>query len=396
MALDFQQVQAQVRQLGEQAPGRERRLKALREQARGLLESNATELERLQQKVQQVVQQYDSSLRCALPSQEPLTDRFPLPALPERVTVLAADGSQIIPDRHVQVEYGLINVGAIRMCYGSPAPPEVSVYSRLFYDEQLYTASGTLTGATLALRRDLNERTLLANLAAQAQPPAITFTDGLMEIWGGWEMNAEEASEFQKSVAEYLAVLNRMHALGVTTAGYVDKPATSLVVRLLEVAQAAEPDLPEIRQLHPLRGVYDVDLYEPFLGPGERSPVFAVQSPSSRVYTGPLALHFFYLNVGRPEHPWLARVEIPAWVAENRQRLDPLHAVLVHQCRMLGARAYPYLLHRAHETAVVSLEEKEQVTQMIALELRRRGVVAGEPSQKQAAKGMVGRTSYRG
>jgi len=74
--------------------------------------------------------------------------------------------------------------------------------------------------------------------------------------------------------------------------------------------------------------------------------------------------------------------------------LDNLHAVLVHQCRMMGSRPYPYLLHRAHEAAVVSLQEKEQVTQMIALELRKRGVIVGEQSYKQAAKDSAARTRY--
>jgi hypothetical protein len=105
-----------------------------------------------------------------------------------------------------------------------------------------------------------------------------------------------------------------------------------------------------------------------------------------------LGLHFFYLNVGREGHPWLARVEIPAWVAQNPAMLDPLQAVLFHQCQLMGSRPYPYLLHRAHETAVVTMEEKSQVTQMIAQELRRRGVEVGEQSYKQSAKGLARRT----
>jgi hypothetical protein len=79
-------------------------------------------------------------------------------------------------------------------------------------------------------------------------------------------------------------------------------------------------------------------------------------------------------------------------VAEERQQLDTLHAVLIDQCRMLGARPYPYLLHRAHETALVRLEERDQVTQMIALELRRRGVSIEGSSHKQFAKDQPGRT----
>ncbi len=62
---------------------------------------------------------------------------------------------------------------------------------------------------------------------------------------------------------------------------------------------------------------------------------------------------------------------------------------------MIGARAYPYLLHRAHETALVSLEDKAQVTQMIVNELHKRGLeVAGE-SAKQYNKDVSGkRTRY--
>jgi hypothetical protein len=331
-----------------------------------------------------------------MPVSEPLDAHYALPQLPAQATVLAADGSQIAPDRHAEVEFGLINVGVICMDYGSPAPPVTTVHSHLFYDEELYTSTGMITDALLALRRDLNERTLLARLASQAALPAITFTDGLMEIWGGQDVIGEEATEFQKSLAEYLEVLSQMRELSVTTAGYVDKPGTNLVVRLLEVAMTPESELPDIRKIHPLRGVYDVDLYRDMLGAGERSPVFAVQSPSLKVYTGPLALHFFYLNVGRDGHPWLARVEIPAWVAEDRALVDNLQAVLYDQCRTLGARPYPYLLHRAHETAVVTLEEKQQIIQMIAQELRRRGVRVGQQSQKQANKELAGRTRFQG
>jgi hypothetical protein len=107
-----------------------------------------------------------------------------------------------------------------------------------------------------------------------------------------------------------------------------------------------------------------------------------------------LALHFFYVNVGRAGHSSLARVEIPTWVARDAQKLNLLHAVLVDQCRMMGERPYPYLLHRAHEVATVSFQERDQVTQMIALELRRRGVEVGEQSAKQGNKELSGKTRY--
>jgi hypothetical protein len=182
-----------------------------------------------------------------------------------------------------------------------------------------------------------------------------------------------------------------MQKFDVLTAGYVDSPRTSLVVRLLEVAMTPDSDLQNIKKILPLRGINDIDLYSVILETGERSPIFSVQSPSIKVYKGPLTLHFFYVNVGRPGHPWLARVELPAWVAENQTWVDLLQSVLVDQCRIMGTRSYPYLLHRAHETAVVTLPEREQVIQMIAIELNRWGISFGEKSQKQSAKDLPGR-----
>ncbi len=152
---------------------------------------------------------------------------------------------------------------------------------------------------------------------------------------------------------------------GAATAGFVDKPSADLVVRLLEIASLNEEELSEAKDLHPLRGVSDRFLFQSLLEPGERSAVFSIHSRSARHYTDQLALHFFYLNVGRRGKPWLARVELPAWVAKNPQQLQNMHAVLFHQCQILGSRPFPYLIHRAHEAAVVTLEEKDQITQMI-------------------------------
>jgi NurA domain len=390
MSLDFQQVNQQVREMGESAPERERRLKKLREEACRLLLGYAQEIDALREKVALVVRQYEPTLRCALPVSEPLDAAFSAQAAPKGATIIAADGSQINLDRHAQVQYGLVNVGAICIRLGFPQAPVTRVKSQLIYDERL----DTLTEATLALMRDLDERAMLLEMAKEVQPPVITFTDGPIELWGARSLEREAVTEYQKSIREYLRLLHQLNELGVTTAGYVDKPGANLVVRLLEVAITAVADLPNIQNYHPLRGVMDIDLYTGLLGVGERSAVFALQSQTGSSYEGVLALHFFYLNVGRENHPYIARVDIPAWVAEDAGRMDDLQAVLVEQCRAMGLRHYPYLLHRAHETALVSLQEQEQVTQMIAFELRRRSIILGERSHKQAAKELERRRRY--
>ena len=169
-------------------------------------------------------------------------------------------------------------------------------------------------------------------------------------------------------------------------------PAADLVVRLLEIATADNEQIRKLRDFHPLRGVSDRWLYgerdNPLLPPGHRSAVFGLQSGSEKKYKGALSLHFFYLNVGTEGHPWPVRVEIPKWVAEDQKKLDLLHCVLIEQCKMMGSRPYPYLLHRAHETALVRYEEKGQIEQLLTLELRRIRAEVGDSSHKSSAKSL--------
>lgn len=396
MSLDFQQVQEQVHQLGENALGRARDLQAKQTLASQLLDQFASQYDFLRRKVEEAVL-IDPSLRCALPLNpelappQALNAAFQTPSLPPQAVILAADGSQIAPDHHAEVQYCLINVGVIQMDLGSPAAPRLHISSRLLYDQDLITRYGMITDATLALMRDTNERTQLADLAEGLPAPVITFTDGQMELMVS---SGEQPSAFQKYLEDYRLALKRLHRQGVIAAGYLEKPYSSPLIRLLEIAHASEEKLAQIQGYHPLQGVLDFDLFRTLLQPGERSAVFALQSPSAKFYKDELALHSFYVNVGRPAHPWVARVDVPAWVVKKPEHLNFLHAVLIDQCRMMGSRHYPYLLHRAHETALVTLEDKDQVTQMIVLELRRRGVMVGERSQKQEAKDLAGRTSY--
>jgi len=388
MSLDFQQIRHQVQQLGENAPMLERQRQTLREKAHELLEANAHELEPLRQKVDFVARKYDNRLRCALPGSESLNVSVPLPELSQEATLIAADGSQINLDRHVEVQYCLVNVGAIQMRTGSPEAPVTKVECQLLYGTDLYTRTGLITDAALALLRDLNERKMLTELAQGAEPPVITFTDGQMELWLPKSGDSPDSDTQGQRLEEYIQALKQLCQLDVITAGYVDKPGARLVVRLLELASLAESELAEIKERYPLQGLTDRDIYLKILEPGERSAVFAIHSPSAALYRDEIALHFFYLNIGRAG---LARVEVPAWVAGSSEKLDGLHAALVEQCRIMGPRPYPYLLHRAHEVAVVSIQEKEQVTQMIAQELYQRGVPVGERSYKQSAKDLPGK-----
>lgn len=397
MAIDFQQVYQKIREIGASAQQRKKTLEERRNQARALLKANADNLDGLRWKVE-TAKEADPAIRCALPLNEALDTHLPPPGSPTNAVLIAADGSQINPDRHAAVQFGLINVGAIVLRLASGETPQVFTDSRLLFDEELFTASGPISDGMVALMRDLDERSKLDELSAlfAGDAPIITATDGPIELWGS--AGGEDAAAYAESLQKYLTVLSRLQSRGVVTAGYVDKPGADLVIRLLEIAQAGPEDLKSLREYHPLRGVSDRWLFgekrDPLLQPGERSAVFKIQTKNEKHYSGVLSLHFFYLNAGTEGRPWPVRVEIPKWVADDGEKLGLLHAALVDQCRMMGAKPYPYLLHRAHEIAVVSHEEKHQIEQLLQQELRRAGEETDDGSYKQSAKDLAGRTSY--
>jgi hypothetical protein len=393
MALDFQQVRYQINKMGESAPGRLRELFEKKKKAEQLLTSNTLDITALQEKVRSTVA-VNKNLRCAFPGSEPLDHQSDSPPLPTSMTILAADGSQINPNRYAAVDYCLVNVGAILMVLGEPAPPVTEIRTKLYFNDQMYTTSGRVTESLVALMRDLGERQFLAELTQDLKPPVITLTDGPLEIWEASESRIG-AKDYQEKFDLYLKALRKLQENSVSTAGYIDKPHSDLIVRLLEIANLPLDQISRAgRDYRPFLGVTDVDLLKNLLKPGQRSAIFQIQSRTVKEYDPDLRINFFYVNVGRDKkHPYLVRVELPAWVTADRSMLDDLHAVLLQQCQILGSRTYPYIIHRSHEVAVVTKDEKNQVERLIALEFYKRGLNLSEVSQKQALKDLPGRTS---
>ena len=395
MAIDFQSVKKQIQKMGENAPARARQYEEKRQQAAELLEDNAQSQELLKERIDAALR-FNPNLRSALPGSEALDAHFPLPPLPEKVSLLAADGSQIYPDRHAATTFSLINVGAIRMTRGEGAAPQQTITTELLYDDNLYTESGQITESLVALMRDLGEREQLAKLAEKMPSPVLTLTDGPLELWEPRDLS-EGDTVYKNKFDEYLGALRRLHELNASTAGYIDKPGSDLIVRLLEIASLSLSDLRDkAGKVRPFKGVTDASLLTGLLGLHERSAIFGIQSKNAGRYADELAIHFFYLNVGTTPGgaPYLARVEIPRWVAENGAMVNILHAVLIDQCKVLGTRPYPYLLHRSHEVALVTFDEKQQVENMIHAELRRHGIEPGTQSYKSYAKQSGKRNRY--
>lgn len=395
MPINYQEIYTQIKQVGLGAKERRKKKEEAQEQAQNLLETYSSQLDFLRSKAESA-KAADANLRCAVPLDEELASSHPLPDATPQATLIAADGSQSIADRHSPVQFCVINVGGIIMKPDSGETPAVEVESELFFGDAI-EENGLTTDGGVDLRRDLAERSVIERLSKDLSGNIVSFTDGTLEIFRTKDIDSP--SMYRNTVDKYISVLSRLQGRGVISAGYIDKPSSSLVVKLLELTQITIPDeMEKLRNAPPLKYVTDRWLFGygnklfQLLPPGHRSAVFKIQSSSEKNYKGVLELHFFYLNVGTEGHPWPVRVEIPRWVVDDRQQLDLLHAVLVSQCRMMGSKPYPYLLHRAHETAVVKNEEKYQIEQMLQQELRRNSEDVDEGSNKQSAKDLKGRT----
>ena len=387
MPINYQETYKQIKEIGEGAHEKRKKKEEIQTLARNLLDTYASQLDLLRSKVDSA-KKLDANIRCAYPLDEPLDSHIAVPVSASDLTVIAADGSQIIPDRHAANQYFVINVGAIVMQNGSGKTPEVSAETKIQlldeFDDTFFSES------QIALQRDVAERRKLLEMSKEYSGTIIALTEGQLELWGSSEN--DNAREFEKSLQDYLDVLGELEKSKIITSGFVDKPGSNWVLRMLEIVTIPVDQLKEIKKYRPLLGATDRWLFSQILGKHERSAVFALQAKSAEKYKDSISIHFFYINVGDEKKPKIARVDVPLWVVNKQESLNDLHCALIEQVKIMGNEPFPYLLHRAHEIAVVTHREKEEIDQMLALAIRNNGGEVGDISGKQSAKNLPGRT----
>lgn len=330
------------------------------------------------------------SLYCAKPMGEPLLFAKNAPPAPESYTLVAADGSQINPSRHRSLQFCVINVGLIKLLKGSGQAPEIEIQSSLLDFEQLYTEEGSLVGEDMvALFRDHAERKAILDFTGLDQLPIITLTDGPLDVYLGMNID-QRRKDLQDEVFE---VNRHLEARGVISAGYIDKPGSEMLSRMLSVYNTPDDRLASYEdKQRPVRGVPDAELLQVCVKqPGQRSAVFEAVSKNLAVAGKRIPVSFFYLNVSQGEQPWLVRVEFPAWVSKNPELIDLLHSVVYAETQILDTHPYPYLLHRSHELAVISMAEADAVEVMLLQKLDADGLSTGYVSNKEANKALLKR-----
>ena len=386
MPVNYQQIQNQIIDYAAKANQWQIDLQSIGDQGLNLLRiSTETQVE-LIEKVQSAFSA-NPNLRCALPTIEKMDAVYPRTRDGSSKTVIAADGSQIIPSRHRQVEFGVINISTVSMQAGSGSAPVITVDSDLLDLDLLHQEGSLASEGYIALLRDVAERKVLVRESLKSPQPVITLTDGGLELFREPKITAAYTEKLQ----EYLQVLEELMHTGAITAAYVDKPGSGLVMQMLDLACAPAG---VVRPTDRFRGYPDRMLFANVLTqPGDRSALFQIKSSTSDPFTGELTLHFFYLNVSKNLQPDIVRVEVPSWVASDQGRMNLLHDCLIEQSWLL-ANPYPYVLHRAHEEAVVSFEDSSRLEEMIIGQLLKNGIKIGRKSNKQTHKDLAGKRRF--
>jgi hypothetical protein len=311
--------------------------------------------------------------------------------LPQSGTIIATDGSQILPQPHGAALYYLLNVGTIIVRHGTGLPPEILSQPYLFYEPE-YVYSGErdmISNATVSARRTVAEMEAIAEhgwLQRGDARPLLLLFDGQLLLFP----MSNEVPGREDLVMIYLSAMSRLQEIKAGLAGYVDRPRSSILIRMLHLLDIPIEEVSRgmLSTSGRLEGLQDRQICERFLQPGERTALFIQMSPQNKEFKKSgelLEIAFFYLNAAAPgERPHIARIELPMWVARDRDMVAELQALIYHQCQQLMTR-YPYALTRADELAVVKTEESRQLNLLIQVAMTRYGLDTQE-SQKQGGK----------
>ena len=306
--------------------------------------------------------------------------------IPADLTVAAVDGSHIGVDRHLAARCFLINIGVCALTYGVSPEADLCSSPRLYasaeelvIQDEISDRSERIDGTVLGAVRHVEELRTAADVlyGLPRDRPAAVLVDGPLTVAGLAGRVFPEfvlralISEGFAGAMERFRQASEGQALAV--AGYTSLPGHDEVVRALALA------LPDDDATPPADGVADRDVFERLLPPGHRSALFASTGHPLESYQLGHTTVNFYLNTGNE----IGRIELPAWMADDIQTVELLHAVLLDQCRRGGG--YPTVLIEAHEQGVVNGRDRRTFVELMESALSHEGIPV-DTSEKNISK----------
>ncbi|MFC1841831.1 DNA double-strand break repair nuclease NurA [Candidatus Dependentiae bacterium] len=281
-----------------------------------------------------------------------LDDVFKVDQNIEKYIVLSVDGSQIYPDRHSGTACHLINIGYVALRYGLPGK---SVYfnsePHVFADFELSDLGETPTELVNCRRQDFElvaGYELSKTYKAQNQPMVFLF-DGSIIFWH-LEQKTQEAKQY--FLAHYLKMMHKFYEDKILMAGYISLTKSKELLNLIRVA-LCNFVVEDCQEYKIVDRVVDAMIASFYINPYERTTIFKNNSKITQYYPEHLKPHFFYMDIGDE----IVRIEIPAWIAQNDEKVDLVSNIIADQT--IKGRGYPVALAEAHEQAVVKGPDRE-------------------------------------
>lgn len=330
---------------------------------------------------------------------EPLDTRIAIAPAPPIHTAIATDGSQIAPSHHEIAYCYLINVGRVALHYGQSRYPLLDSVPEVFYrPEDLYGARqwGLRTDEWIGHRRTIAEVAALADLGVAiaagrtaADPPILALIDGSLLYWF---LESLPNAARDRILPPILAAWAQLRHAGIPLVSYLSASRSSEVMNFLRLpacphpapdctTHCSDPDAAPCNTLAPLR---DTTLWAELLRPGERGPLWRSTARILDYYitdtTGDQRIYFCHLHVGAE----VARIEMPAWVAEDRPQLDQALSLVLAQAQK--GYGYPVAIAEAHNQAVVRGDDRARFFALLEQQMLRAGLANVGISAKEARK----------
>ena len=167
-----------------------------------------------------------------------------------------------------------------------------------------------------------------------------------------WHLESKENNLKELFLNKYLSLLDQLYKNQIICAGYISLPKSKELVNLIRV-ELCKFKLEGCKELEAVNHLIDTHIARFFLQPNSRSIVFKSNAKIGASYAPHLVPHFFYIDVGAE----VARIEIPAWIAQDEQKVNLIAQIILDQS--IKGRGYPVALAESHEQAVVKGPDRE-------------------------------------
>ncbi|MBZ0186668.1 MAG: DNA double-strand break repair nuclease NurA [Candidatus Obscuribacterales bacterium] len=328
---------------------------------------------------------------------EPFGSTYKVAKAPSELTVLAVDGSQIMPSHHEVHSCYLLNVGLALISYGVKLAPILTSLPRLHHrPEDLYPLVDRrrmhIDELFVSLERNLYELETLAAYSLTGLErglPVVACYDGSLIPWSVEKMTPSYQQFFIDRIEKAMRIFKE-HSIPLI--GYISHSRSSEAVNMLRTlvcpyersdcqnhcGHLNEEDFP-CSSIWPLT---DRVLFQTKLNKFQRSNIFASAAKMSRALSIDSQVCFTYVNMGLE----VARLEFPHFMVDKPEALELGIAALASQ--VIKGQGYPLALGEAHHLAVIKGTDRERFFQLMTRHLVSMGMYKVRVSPKEHNKRM--------